>query len=54
MPNLFLPAAAQRSIELNKGEQLVTLGLSQAQFSIKQVAVSIQGIEERIDSTLVS
>jgi len=43
---LLLPAAAQRPIQQNQGRQLVPSGLRQAQFGTKQIAVSIQSIEQ--------
>ena len=43
---LLLPAAAKRPIQQNQGRQLFSSGLRQAQFGAKQIAVSIQGIEQ--------
>src|SRR5918996_3671740 len=50
----LLPSSPKSFVELNQGQQLTKPGLSQIQFSIKQVAVSIQGIEERIDPPGIS
>ena len=49
----LLPSSPESFVELNQRQQLAEPDLSQTQFSIKQVAVSIQGIEECIDSAPV-
>ena len=50
----FLPSTPERFIDLNERQQLAEPDLRQTQFSIKQVAVSIQGIEQCIDAATVS
>ena len=50
----LLPSAAESSVELNQRKQLAEADLSQTQFSIKQVAVSIQGIEQCINAAAIS
>src|SRR6185295_8603274 len=52
--SVSLPATAEGAIELHQRQQLVTSRLRQPQFGFEQVAVGIERVQERGDSTAVS
>src|ERR1700730_10485159 len=50
----LLPASAERLVELDHRERFVQPNLSQHQFCLKQIAVSIKGVELGVDATAIS
>ena len=49
-----LPPSPERLVELNDAQQLVQLDLPQVELGLKQIPVSIQGVELGIDAPLIS
>ena len=51
---LLLPTAAQRFVELDQRQQLVSSGLRQAQLCVEQISICIEGVEQAVDAALIS
>ena len=51
--NLLLPSAAKGLVKLDQGDKLVTPSSSQSQFCIEQVAISIKGVQQRVDAASI-
>jgi hypothetical protein len=51
---LHLPAPTERPVKLNQRQQFVPSGLGKSQFGVEQIAVGVQRVQQRIDSTAVS
>jgi len=50
---LLLPASAQRLVELNERQQLITSGLGKTEFGAEQVAIRIQRVQQCVDTAAV-
>ena len=50
----LLPTSAERFIELNQALIFIVSRLSQRQFRLKQVAIGVESIEERVHPTFVA
>src|SRR5437870_11240902 len=52
--SLLLPAATQSLIKLDQRQQLVALGLSETQLSVKKIAVRVQRVQQCVHSPAIA
>jgi hypothetical protein len=53
MQQLLLPTSAERLVELNECQQLITSSLGEAEFGAEQIAIRIQRVQQCVDAAAV-